>query len=186
MSNFNTLTPLVHAVYLGVSLIHGTLIWTTGFLTCVCDLLCTRIHTSVYSLIRRTFVESAQNLTPEKSQGGRKAQHVTVIHRVYFTHSFYNKVQYNPLLIIKMKFDCLPSIKNKIKLYRLFRLPLFLPVMFLRCSRILVCHHVTLSVRQPVKIQSLTNCSCFVKSSFCFAELGVNVLVVVVLSCCCC
>ena len=34
--------------------------------------------TSVYSLIGRTFVESAHNLTPEKSQGGRKAQHITV------------------------------------------------------------------------------------------------------------
>ena len=37
-------------------------------------------RTSVYSLIRRTFVESAQNLTPEKSLGGRKAKHVTVTH----------------------------------------------------------------------------------------------------------
>ena len=27
---------------------------------------------SAYSLIRRTFVKSAQNLTAEKSQGGRK------------------------------------------------------------------------------------------------------------------
>ena len=26
-----------------------------------------------YSLIRRTFVESARNLTPEKSEGGHKA-----------------------------------------------------------------------------------------------------------------
>ena len=34
--------------------------------------------TSVYNLFRRTFVESAQNLTPEKFQGGRKASHVTV------------------------------------------------------------------------------------------------------------
>ena len=34
--------------------------------------------TSVYSLIRRAFVESAQKLTPEKSAGGRKAWHITV------------------------------------------------------------------------------------------------------------
>ena len=36
--------------------------------------------TSAYSLTRRTFVESAQNLTPEKSQGRRKAEHVKVTH----------------------------------------------------------------------------------------------------------
>ena len=34
--------------------------------------------TSVYSLIPRTFVESAQNLTPEQSQGGCKAYHILV------------------------------------------------------------------------------------------------------------
>ena len=40
------------------------------------------IHTGDLGLqfTRRTFVESAQNLTPEKSQGGRKAQHITVSH----------------------------------------------------------------------------------------------------------
>ena len=45
-------------------------------------------ETLVYGLIRRAFVESAQNLTPEKAQGvvikcaltGRKAEHVTVNH----------------------------------------------------------------------------------------------------------
>ena len=37
-------------------------------------------RTSVYSLIRRTFAESAQNLTPEKSQGRHKAEHITVTH----------------------------------------------------------------------------------------------------------
>ena len=36
---------------------------------------CLRIHgaTSIYNLLRMTFVESAQNLTPEKYEGGRKA-----------------------------------------------------------------------------------------------------------------
>ena len=40
--------------------------------------------TSVCSLIRMTFVESAQNLTPGKSQGGSKSEHilVTPIHLV--------------------------------------------------------------------------------------------------------
>ena len=36
--------------------------------------------TSVYSLIQRTFVESAQNLTTEKSESKRKALNVTVTH----------------------------------------------------------------------------------------------------------
>ena len=58
-----------------VSREHRILTWTTGSLTCVCDLFACvyRQGTSDYSLIRRTFVESAQNLTPEKSQGGRKS-----------------------------------------------------------------------------------------------------------------
>ena len=33
---------------------------------------------TVYSLTRRTLVESAQNVTPEKPRGWRKAWHVTV------------------------------------------------------------------------------------------------------------
>ena len=32
----------------------------------------TEVGGEVYSLTRRTFVESAQNLTPEKPQGGRR------------------------------------------------------------------------------------------------------------------
>ena len=51
------------------------LTWTTGSLTCVRDLFA-RVYTretSVYSLIQRTFVESAQNSTPEKSQDGSKS-----------------------------------------------------------------------------------------------------------------
>ena len=49
--------------YFNVSIIHRTLTWTTGSLTCVCDLFaCVDTRgTSVYSLIRRTFVESAQD-----------------------------------------------------------------------------------------------------------------------------
>ena len=48
--------------YLGVSTIHCPLTWTTGSLTCVCDLFaCVYTRgTSVYSFIRRTFVGSAQ------------------------------------------------------------------------------------------------------------------------------
>ena len=41
--------------YFGVSVIHGTLIWATGCLTCVRDLFCRRINTggtSVYGLVR--------------------------------------------------------------------------------------------------------------------------------------
>ena len=45
------------------------------FNTCECDLFCkhTCVYTqgtSVYRLIQMTFVEFAQNLTPEKSGGG--------------------------------------------------------------------------------------------------------------------
>ena len=64
--------------YFVASIVHGTLTWTTGSLTCVGDLFC--IHgggagggTSVHSLVQTTFVESAQHLTLEKSQGGQKA-----------------------------------------------------------------------------------------------------------------
>ena len=56
-----------------------------GSLMCVCDcfFVCMRIRTGdlgLDSLIQRTFVESAQNLTPKNSQGGRKAEYVTVTH----------------------------------------------------------------------------------------------------------
>ena len=61
--------------YFGVSIIHPAPTWTTGSLTCVNDLFA-RVHTrgtSVYSLTGKTVVESAQNLTAEKGQGGRTA-----------------------------------------------------------------------------------------------------------------
>ena len=50
------------------------------FNTCECDLFCkhTCVYTqgtSVYSLIQITFVEFAQNLTPEKSGGGGGGGH---------------------------------------------------------------------------------------------------------------
>ena len=45
---------------------------STRSLTCVGDFFAC-VYTSVYSLIRRTIVESTQNLTPEKSRGGRRA-----------------------------------------------------------------------------------------------------------------
>ena len=56
--------------YSGGSIVHQTLTWTTGSLTCVCDLLsCVHIyiHSGAlsFSHIQRTWVESAQNLTPE-------------------------------------------------------------------------------------------------------------------------
>ena len=50
---------------------------STRSLTCVGDFFAC-VYTSVYSLIRRTIVESTQNLTPEKSRGGRRAWQVTV------------------------------------------------------------------------------------------------------------
>ena len=65
VSNFNTLmTPDTFSDMLGyisVSIIHRTLTWTTGCLTCICDLFeyVYTLGTSDYSLIRRTFVESA-------------------------------------------------------------------------------------------------------------------------------
>ena len=62
--------------YFGVSVIHQTLRWTTGSLTWVCDLFaCVYTQsqgTLVYNFNRRTFIESAQNLTLEKSWSGRK------------------------------------------------------------------------------------------------------------------
>ena len=64
--------------YFYVSIIH----WTTGSLTCACDLFaCVYTQgTSVSSLIQKTFVESVQNLTPEKSWSGHSAQYVMVTH----------------------------------------------------------------------------------------------------------
>ena len=65
--------------YFVVSIVHQTLTRTTGYLACVRDLFAWG-YTLVCRLIQRTLMESAQNLTPEKSQGGRKASHVTVTH----------------------------------------------------------------------------------------------------------
>ena len=42
--------------FFSVSTIHRTPTWTTRFLTCACDLFAFTHGTSVYSLIRRTFV----------------------------------------------------------------------------------------------------------------------------------
>ena len=57
--------------YLSVFIIHRTLTWTTGSLTCVCA----HAHiggTSVYSLIRETFAESAQIRLPGTLGAGAK------------------------------------------------------------------------------------------------------------------
>ena len=69
--------------YFGVSIIHRAVTWTTGSLKCVSDFVACvyTLRTPVDSLTRRTFAESAQNWTLEKSEGGRKAQHVTVSQR---------------------------------------------------------------------------------------------------------
>ena len=69
------LSFLVHLGCLVVSIVRPTLTWPSGSLTCICNLfacLCT-MGTVVYCLIRSTFVESALNLTLEKSQGRHKA-----------------------------------------------------------------------------------------------------------------
>ena len=68
--------------YFGVTIIHSTLTWTTGSVACLCDLLRAHAHGGrggggggalfIVSL-EGLFVESAGNLTPEKSQDGRKA-----------------------------------------------------------------------------------------------------------------
>ena len=55
---------------------------------------CKHTHThagdlGLYSRIRRTFVKPAQNLTPEKSQGGCKAYYVKVTHPYEFLLSIY-------------------------------------------------------------------------------------------------
>ena len=75
--------------YLGVSIIPPTVTRATWPLTYVCDIYAYTRGTSVYSLIRRTFVASARNPTPENFRGGRKAQHVTVavitLYRTGFT-----------------------------------------------------------------------------------------------------
>ena len=68
--------------YFVASIVHWTLTWTAGPLMCVRDLFAC-IYTQgtlVYSRIWRTFVESAQNLTLGKSQGGWKAWHIRVTH----------------------------------------------------------------------------------------------------------
>ena len=88
--------------YLGVSIIHRTLTRTTGSLTCVCDLFpC--VYTkmiSVYSLIQRTSVEFALDLTPEKSQGGHKAEDMTV------TRPFGDHTQLCLTLAFKSEHSC--------------------------------------------------------------------------------
>ena len=61
--------------YFDDSIIHQTLTWTTASLTCLCNLFALYIYihthggTLVYNVIRRIFVEAAQNLMLEKSQG---------------------------------------------------------------------------------------------------------------------
>ena len=67
--------------YLGVSIIGRTLDMDHRIFSV--RILLVYVYTqgtSVYGLIRRTFVQSAQNLTPGKSRCGRKALHVTVTH----------------------------------------------------------------------------------------------------------
>ena len=63
---------------------HPTLTWTTGSLTRICDLFYLHVYRhggpQFTVFIQRTLVESVQNFTPEKSQGGNKAQHVRVSH----------------------------------------------------------------------------------------------------------
>ena len=59
------------------------MVWCSAFTVCHSNTICHlragggrgaggRVGGSVYSLIRRTFVEFAQNLTPEKSHAGRR------------------------------------------------------------------------------------------------------------------
>ena len=67
--------------YFSVSITHQTLtVKITP--TCVCDLYaCVYAReTSVYSPIRKTFVASENNFTPQKYRGGHKAYDVTVNH----------------------------------------------------------------------------------------------------------
>ena len=88
--------------YLGVFIIHRTLTRTTGSLTCVCDLFpCVYTKmTSVYSLIQRTSVEFALDLTHEKFQGGHKAEDMTV------THPFGDHTQLCLTLAFKSEHSC--------------------------------------------------------------------------------
>ena len=107
-----TLTLLVHAVLFSCSIIHQTLTWTASSFMCVCDLFaCVYTWgTSVYSLIRRTSVESTQNLTPEKSQGGAKpSTEWSPIHLVtmldsaqlwLLTNSLNTLLQYKQIILI--------------------------------------------------------------------------------------
>ena len=74
--------------YLDVSTIHRTLTWTTGSLTCVCDLFAWA-HTrgnSVHSLIRRTW-RVCTEFDSGEIQGRRKAQHGTVTHPFWWPRS---------------------------------------------------------------------------------------------------
>ena len=71
--------------YFGVSISYRILTRTTWSLMCVyMRSFCMRIHTGdlglyYYSIIWRTYVKSAHNLTAEKSPGGCKALHVVTI-----------------------------------------------------------------------------------------------------------
>ena len=64
--------------YFSVSIIHRTPTWTARSLTCICDLFaCIYTHgTSVYSLVQTCSV--CAEFDSRESQGGRKAEHVTV------------------------------------------------------------------------------------------------------------
>ena len=95
------------------------LTWTTQSLACTRDASAGMLWgISVYSHGRRTFVESAHNLTPEKSQGRCKSRHKTVAwpcgDRVQscITHSRHHKMA------------CLASVDA-----------LFLPVKKKKCSK---------------------------------------------------
>ena len=63
--------------YLTVTMIHPTLKWTTGSLTCVCDLFaCVYTQgTSVYSLLQRTWVASVPRFEPAVSQSKMQCPH---------------------------------------------------------------------------------------------------------------
>ena len=88
--------------YFDVFITHQTLTWTTGSLMCTCDLFaCVYTwETLVYNLIWKTLVEFAQNLTPHKSQGKQKAQHVMI------THPFGDHAQSCLTLVFRSKCFC--------------------------------------------------------------------------------
>ena len=87
-----------------VSIVHQTLTWSTGSLTCVCDLFaCVYTWgTSVYnnSLIRRTFVESVQNFDSREIWG--RAQ--SLAHKLTLTHPFGDHAR--SCLILAFESEC--------------------------------------------------------------------------------